>query len=92
MLSSPYTSNQSVIVPFALVPSIPAVILQYAVIFIASALKIYRDYDPWWTLFLIVNALSWYRSTRSVRADNPVSTPPIREFRRPLGPLYQTQD
>lgn len=61
MLISPYTSNQSVIVPLAFVPSLPAVIIQYVTIFAGSALKIYRDYDPAWTLVLGLIALWLYR-------------------------------
>lgn len=61
MLLSPYTSNQSVIVPLALVPSMTSLTLQYVVIFTGSALGIYREFDPGWTLLLGLCALWLYR-------------------------------
>lgn len=63
MLLSPYTSNQSVIVPLALVPSGASVALQYVIIFIGSALGIYRDFDSWWTLLMGLCALWLNRSS-----------------------------
>lgn len=67
MLLSPYTSNQSLIVPFGLVPSFPAAFLQYVVIFAGSALKVYRDFDPAWTLLFGLMSLWFYQLPRDVR-------------------------
>jgi len=61
MLLSPYTSNQSVIASLAFVPSVAGVLLQYALIFGAAALGVYRPYDAWWTLLLGVAMLWLYR-------------------------------
>lgn len=61
MLLSPYASNQSVIVPLALVPSWQSLLVQYVIVFGGTALDIYRDFDPWWTLGIGLSALWLYR-------------------------------
>src|SRR5690606_5563733 len=71
MLSSPYTSNQSLIVPMAFVPSWWAVLLQYAGVFSASQLGIYGAYDGWWTLLFGLIALWFFQPTSTDKATTP---------------------
>lgn len=61
MLITPYTSNQSVIIPIAFVPSWISTILQYLIVFGASAVGVYSDFDPWWTLFIVLSAMWLFR-------------------------------
>jgi len=60
MLLSPYASNQGVIVPLALVPSWPAVALQYIVLYTFSSLGVFRENSAWFALLFGVSALWLY--------------------------------
>jgi len=60
MLLGPYSSNQGMIVPLALVPSWWSVAMQYAVLLILSYLEIFRENSAWVALLLGVSALWLY--------------------------------
>ena len=82
MLLAPYTSNQSVIVPLALVPSGASVALQYVILFTGTALGIYREFDPWWTLLIGLCALWLYRPAEAkdrLASATDAITPPLRK-------------
>jgi hypothetical protein len=76
MLIAPYTSNQSVIVSLAFVPSWLSTFLQYVIVFGVSAVGVYRDFDPWWTLFIVLGSVWLFRPTllsSDERDTRPVS-------------------
>ncbi len=66
MLVSPYTSNQSIVVPMTLVPTWPAAIIAYIGTFLGGAVGVYKDYNAWWTLFFGLSALWLFRDSRLV--------------------------
>jgi hypothetical protein len=84
MLLGPYASNQSMIVPLALVPSWPAVIIQYVVAFTASYFEIYRVYSAWWALLFGLSALWLFvpqdqkKISDAVESQNGLQTAPTR--------------
>ena len=60
MLLGPYSSNQGMIVPLALVPSWWSVAMQYAVLGALSYLEVFRENSAWVALLLGVSALWLY--------------------------------
>lgn len=60
MLLAPYSSNQGMIVPLALVPSWWSVAMQYAVLLSLSYLEVYRENSAWGALLFGVSALWLY--------------------------------
>jgi hypothetical protein len=60
MLLGPYASNQGMIVPLALVISWPALLIQYALIFVFSYLNAFREYSAWFALLFGLSGLWLY--------------------------------
>lgn len=60
MLLGPYSSNQGMIVPLALVPTWWSVAIQYALLSTLSYLEIFRENSAWVALLLGVSALWLY--------------------------------
>jgi hypothetical protein len=74
MLMMPYSSNQSVIVLFVLLPAAPAVILNGAAMLTAAVLNLYAVSDEWFTLGSVLLAMFlWHRQRAGQNKDATVS-------------------
>lgn len=65
MLVSPYTSNQSMVVPVTLVPSWPTTVITLAGAVITDKIGIYTQFNSWWTLLFGLSALWFFRDVRA---------------------------
>ncbi|MCC6906109.1 MAG: DUF2029 domain-containing protein [Anaerolineae bacterium] len=80
MLVSPYTSNQSMVVPITLVPSWAAVGIIASGTLLSGVTGIYREYNAWWTLFFGLSALWFFKDTGPVgNAAETTGTDDARE-------------